>query len=200
MVGGASGAHPRGSWAVTPVVESVRGHLLIASPTLTDANFLRTVILVTENGDEGAMGVVLNRPSPALVGEAVPELSPLVGEEAPVYVGGPVQPAALVVLADFRDRAAAATIVVADVGFVSAEADTSELLAATRRARVFAGYAGWGPGQLEAEIEEDAWIVEAPVPGELFADDVENLWSAVLERKGGHYALLARMPLDPSLN
>jgi len=90
--------------------------------------------------------------------------------------------------------------VVADVGFVSADADTEVLVEATRQARVFAGYAGWGPGQLEAEVEEDAWIVEAPVPGELFADDAAGLWSAVLERKGGRFALLARMPLDPSLN
>lgn len=179
---------------------SLRGTLLIASPTLIDPNFLRTVVLVTEHSHEGAMGVVLNRPSPARVGEAVPELSPLVGERSAVYVGGPVQPEALIVLADFRDREAAATIVVADVGFVSADVDTELLVDATRQARVFAGYAGWGPGQLEAEVEEGAWIVEAPVPGELFAPDADSLWSAVLERKGGRFALLARMPLDPSLN
>ncbi|MBA2514447.1 MAG: YqgE/AlgH family protein [Solirubrobacterales bacterium] len=181
-------------------VEFHRGRLLVASPSLVDPNFLRTVILVTEHSHEGAMGVVLNRPSPAQVGDAVPELSPLVGDDSPVYVGGPVQKEALIVLADFRDREVAATIVVADVGFVSADADTEVLVEATRQARVFAGYAGWGPGQLEAEVEEDAWIVEAPVPGELFADDAAGLWSAVLERKGGRFALLARMPLDPSLN
>ncbi|MDP9385897.1 MAG: YqgE/AlgH family protein [Actinomycetota bacterium] len=181
-------------------MESLRGRLLIASPMLVDPNFARSVILITEHTDEGAMGVVLNRPSPAAVGEAVPELSELAGEESLIYVGGPVQVDALIVLAEFRDRAAAATIVVADVGLVSADVDTPELAAATRRARVFAGYSGWGPGQLEGELEEEAWIVEAPVPGELFADDPDRLWSAVLARKGGRYALLARMPSDPSQN
>lgn len=181
-------------------MDSIRGQLLIASPTLIDPNFHRTVILVTEHADAGAMGVVLNRPSPALVGDAVPELTELAGEAASVFVGGPVQTEALIVLADFRDRGAAATIVVADVGLVSADVETGALVAATRRVRVFAGYSGWGPGQLEAEIEEEAWILEPPVPAELFADDPEGLWSAVLERKGGRYALVARMPLDPSVN
>jgi len=181
-------------------VDSLRGRLLIASPVLVDPNFARTVILITEHTEEGAMGVVLNRPSPASVGEAVPELSGLAGEESLVHVGGPVQGDALIVLAEFRDRSAAATIVVADVGLVSADVGTEELEAATRRARVFAGYAGWGPGQLESELEEEAWIVEAPVPGELFAEDADGLWSAVLARKGGRYALLARMPADPSVN
>jgi putative transcriptional regulator len=111
-----------------------------------------------------------------------------------------VQPEALLVLAEFRDRGAAASIVVADVGLVAADSETADLVEATRRTRVFAGYAGWGPGQLEAEVEEDAWIVEPPVPGELFSEDHEHLWSAVLDRKGGRFALLARMPPDPSLN
>jgi len=181
-------------------MDSLRGRLLIASPTLVDPNFLRTVILIAEHSDEGAMGVVLNRPSPTEVSDAVPELEALVGEDSLIHIGGPVQPEALIVLAEFRDRSAAAAIIVADVGFVSADVETDVLVEATRHARVFAGYAGWGPGQLEAELDEDAWIVEPPVPGELFPDDPDALWSAVLERKGGRYALLARMPLDPSLN
>jgi putative transcriptional regulator len=181
-------------------METLRGQLLIASPALVDPNFHRAVVLITEHAEEGAMGVVLNRPSPTFVEEAVPELAALAGGDAPVFVGGPVQTEALIVLAEFRDRSAAALIVVADVGLVSADMETESLAAATRRARVFAGYAGWGPGQLEAEIEEEAWIIEAPVPGELFAADAEGLWTTVLERKGGSYALLARMPLDPSLN
>jgi len=181
-------------------MESLRGQLLIASPALTEPTFSRTVILVTEHTDEGAMGVVLNRPSDAEVGDAVPELAELAGEHTVVFAGGPVQVQVLIVLAEFRDRAAAAAIVVADVGLVSADVETEALVEATRRARVFAGYAGWGPGQLDSELDEDAWIVEPPVPGELFAEDPEGLWRAVLERKGGRFALLARMPLDPSLN
>ena len=181
-------------------MDSLRGQLLIATPSLVDPNFHRTVILVTEHTEEGAMGLVLNRPSPTRVDEAVPELADLAGEDALVHVGGPVQTEALLVLADFRDPAAAATIVVADVGLVSADMETEELGGAVRRARVFAGYSGWGPGQLESELEEDAWIVEAPIPAELIASDPDALWSAVLERKGGSFALVARMPLDPSLN
>ncbi|HWH45566.1 MAG TPA: YqgE/AlgH family protein [Thermoleophilaceae bacterium] len=181
-------------------MESLRGKLLVASPALSDPNFARSVVLVTAHSEEGAMGVVLNRPSESAVDEAVPELAEIAGGDDAIYVGGPVQGEALVVLAEFSDHAAAAEIVVADVGFVSAEIETEDLPGAVRRARVFAGYAGWGPGQLEDELDEEAWIVEPPIPPEIFPDDPESLWASVLERKGGRFALLARMPLDPSLN
>lgn len=181
-------------------MDSLRGQLLVASPALVDPNFARTVVLVTAHSEEGAMGVVLNRPSESAVEEAVPDLSEVADQGDAVYVGGPVQTEALVVLAEFSDPAAAAEIVVADIGFVSADADTSTLPTAIRRARVFAGYAGWGPGQLEDELDEEAWIVEAPIPREIFSEDPDGLWSSVLERKGGRFALIARMPLDPSLN
>ena len=181
------------------MTESLRGKLLIASPALQDPNFARTVVLITEHNDEGAMGVVLNRPSETAVAEVTPELEP-VAEDGPIFIGGPVQPQALVVLAEFADPAAAAWIVAADVGFVAAETDRDELESAVRRGRGYAGYSGWGAGQLEAELSEEAWIVEAPLPAELFPDDPEDLWHDVLARKGGQYALIARMPEDPSLN
>jgi putative transcriptional regulator len=180
--------------------ESLRGKLLVASPALVDPNFARSVVFMTEHNEEGAMGIVLDRPSETLVGDAVSQLNEVAGAGAPVYVGGPVQPTALVVLAEFSDPDAAAWIVVADVGFASADADMDELPDAVRRARVYAGYSGWGPGQLEAELELDSWIVEPPLPKELFPDDPEALWSDVLARKGGQYALVARMPVDPSVN
>jgi putative transcriptional regulator len=179
--------------------ESLRGRLLIASPALVDPNFARSVVLITEHGPEGAMGVVLNRPSEIEVGDVAPELNVVV-EGEPVFVGGPVQPQALVVLAEFDDATAAAWIVVADVGFVAAETEYSELSDVVRRGRVYAGYSGWGAGQLEAELAEEAWIVEPPLPAELFPDDPEALWQDVLARKGGQFALIARMPDDPSLN
>lgn len=178
---------------------SLRGRLLIASPALVDPNFARTVVLITEHGEEGAMGVVLNRPSETGVDEVAPELGQLVSAE-PVFIGGPVQPQALVVLAEFTDPEAAAWLVVADVGFVSADTDQDALERSIRRGRVYAGYSGWGPGQLEAELDEDAWIVEPPLPAELFPDDPAALWQDVLARKGGQFALIARMPDDPSLN
>jgi putative transcriptional regulator len=179
--------------------ESLRGKLLVASPALVDPNFARTVVFLTEHNEEGAMGIVLNRPSDTAVDTVVAELAEIAGGE-PVYVGGPVQPEALVLLAEFTDLEAAAWIVVADVGLASADVDLGDLAEAVRRGRVYAGYSGWGPGQLEAEMEVDSWIVEAPLPAELFPDDPATLWSGVLNRKGGQYSLIARMPADPSQN
>ena len=181
------------------VEQSLRGKLLIASPALADPNFARSVVLITEHNADGAMGVVLNRPSETEVTEVAPELGELVDSE-PVFIGGPVQPQALVVLAEFSDPRAAAWLVVSDVGFVAADTERSELERAIRRGRVYAGYSGWGAGQLESELEEEAWIVEPPLASELFPDDPEALWQDVLARKGGQFALIARMPDDPSLN
>jgi putative transcriptional regulator len=180
-------------------VDSLRGKLLIASPALDDPNFARSVVLITEHGPDGAMGMVLNRPSETEVGDVLPELE-TIAEQEPIFVGGPVQPDALVVLGEFADPGKAAWIVSADVGLVSADTDLEELPDAVRRGRVYAGFSGWGPGQLEGELEEDAWIIEAPLPRELFPEDPDTLWSDVLDRKGGEYALVARMPEDPSLN
>lgn len=180
-------------------MDSLRGKLLVASPALDDPNFARTVVLITEHGDDGAMGIVLNRPADAEVSDILPELAEIAVEE-PIFVGGPVQPEALVVLGEFTDPGKAAWIVVADVGLVSAATDIEELPDSVRRGRVYAGFSGWGPGQLEAELEEEAWIVEPPIPPELFPDDPATLWADVLARKGGQYALVARMPDDPRLN
>jgi len=179
--------------------DSLRGKLLIASPALVDPNFARTVVFITEHNEDGAMGIVLNRPSETGVDAVVPPLADIAGSE-PVYVGGPVQPEAIVLLAEFADPDAAAWIVVADVGLASADVDLDDLAAAVRRGRVYAGYSGWGSGQLEAEMELESWIVEPPRPTELFPDDPATLWSDVLARKGGQYSLLARMPEDPSQN
>jgi putative transcriptional regulator len=179
--------------------ESLRGKLLVASPSLVDPNFARTVVFITEHNEDGAMGIVLDRPSETSVDSVVPELAEIAGGE-PIYVGGPVQPEALVLLAEFSNLEAAAWIVVADVGLASADVDLEELAASVRRGRVYAGYSGWGAGQLEAEMGVDSWIVEPPLPAELFPEDPVTLWSDVLARKGGQYALIARMPADPSVN
>lgn len=182
-------------------VESLRGTLLIASPSLGDPNFLRTVVLVVEHSEEGTMGLVLNRPSEVAVADAVPGLAGLVaGTDAALYVGGPVEPRAVVVVAELEDPSQAAELLVGDVGLMPADGDPALLAATARRARVFAGYAGWAAGQLELELSEDAWIVEPAEPGDVFSDTPDALWSSVLERKGGSYALVARMPIDPSVN
>jgi putative transcriptional regulator len=181
-------------------MDTLEGNLLIASPSLLDPNFKRSVVLVAEHGDEGAMGVVLNRESELEVEDAAPSLADLVEPGARVHSGGPVQPTAVVIMAEFEDPGAAATIVVDDVGFVAAEADFDALTEAVRRVRVFAGLSGWGPGQLESELDRDDWIVEPAVGDDVFHEDPDGLWGTVLERKGGQFALVARMPDDPSLN
>ena len=145
------------------------------------------------------MGVVLNRPSNATVTEAVPELETLVDGAELVHVGGPVQPSAIVVLADFVDPDRAGVLVVESVGFLPAEVEPDQL-GELRRARVFAGYAGWGPSQLDTELEEGSWIVEAALPEDVFTAAPDDLWSLVLRRKGGPFSVLALMPPDPSQN
>jgi putative transcriptional regulator len=173
--------------------ESLRAHLLVAAPALFDY-FRRTVVLVIEHTDDGAMGVVLNRSSETMVTEAVPMLAEHAAEGDLVRLGGPVAPEAVVALGDFEDPQDAGTPVVGNLGVL----DPDRPDAALRRVRVYAGYAGWSPGQLEEEVEQGAWIVESADPGDPFHDG--DLWSDALQRKGGAYALLATMPADPSLN
>jgi putative transcriptional regulator len=180
--------------------ESLAGRLLLASPTLRDPNFERSVVLIGVHSADGAMGVVLNRPSELTVAEAAPQLEHAVGDTDRVYVGGPVQPSSIVFLAEFVDPAPAGLLVLGRIGFPTADANVDELSRATDRTRVFAGFAGWAEGQLESEIEEGDWISQDARPDDVFTDDPERLWSAVLTRKGGSYALVARMPADPSLN
>jgi putative transcriptional regulator len=180
--------------------ESLAGQLLLASPTLLDPNFSRTVVLIGVHSSEGALGVILNRPSTVTVEEAVPALQGAVAGEEPVYVGGPVQPASVVLLAEFLHPEPAGMLVVGRIGFPAADADIEQLAEATARRRVFAGFAGWGEGQLDAEVDHGDWIAHTALPEDVFTDVPEELWSAVLTRKGGSYALMARMPLDPSMN
>jgi putative transcriptional regulator len=180
--------------------DSLAGQLLLASPALYDPNFRRTVVLIGVHSEEGAMGVVLNRPSEVTVGEAVPQLEQAVAKQELLYVGGPVQPSSIVFLAEFLDPSPAGLLVLGRIGFPAPDADIDELTQATARGRVFAGYAGWGEGQLDAEMEQGDWIVHTALPEDVFTDVPEELWGAVLRRKGGGYALLARMPVDPSVN
>jgi putative transcriptional regulator len=164
-----------------------------------DPNFWRTVVLIVEHSDEGALGLVLNRPSETTVGEAVSELEELLDLEEPLYVGGPVQPSALIVLAEFDRPAEAALIAFEDVGVLANGAQEDPSLS-VRRGRAFVGHAGWGPGQLDDEVERGDWIIEPAVRDDAFTGTPLELWSSVLTRKGGSYALVARMPPDPSVN
>jgi putative transcriptional regulator len=180
--------------------DSLAGQLLLASPALLDPNFRRTVVLVGVHSEEGALGVVLNRPSTVTVEEAVPQLQSALAGPEPLYLGGPVQPGSVVLLAEFSDPEPAGMLVVGRIGFPAADTDMEQLAQATTRRRVFAGFAGWGEGQLDAEVDHGDWIAHSALPEDVFTELPEDLWSSVLTRKGGSYALIARMPLDPSVN
>jgi putative transcriptional regulator len=179
-------------------MESARGQLLIAGPTLLDPNFWRTVVLVVEHNAEGALGVVLNRPSETVVSDAVPELVELIDGDELLYIGGPVQPAAVVVLARFEDPSDSALIAFDDVGVLSSGDPTES--PGVIEGRAFVGHAGWGSGQLDAEIDRGDWILEPARLSDAFSEAPRDLWVSVLTRKGGSYALVARMPPDPSWN
>jgi putative transcriptional regulator len=180
-------------------VESLQGQLLVASPGLLDPTFRRAVVMVTEHNEDGAAGLVLNRPSPVEVVDAVPVLEPLVDDGEQVWVGGPVQPEAVLVLGEFLDPDDAAVPLFGALGFPSL-AEPDEVVPLTTRRRVFAGYSGWGAGQLEDELEREDWILEPASADDPFTDVPDELWADVLRRKGGIYELLARMPENPSVN
>jgi putative transcriptional regulator len=175
-----------------PVSDFHRGRLLIASPALSDF-FERTVVLLLEHNEEGAMGLVLNRSSKTAIAEAVPSLSGLGDDGELVRVGGPVGQNSVMILGEFEEPEEAGRPVLGRVGVVDPEHTDS-----LRRLRVYAGHAGWGPGQLESELEQDAWVVGGADPEDPFHGG--DLWAAALGRMGGQYALLATMPADPSLN
>jgi putative transcriptional regulator len=177
-------------------MDSLHGQLLVSSPALHDPNFRRTVVLITHHDEEGAMGLVLSRPSEVRVEDAVAELADLPGADQLVYVGGPVQPEAVVVLVEHENDPDSP--IIGRIAFMEAGSDLEEL--AVARARVFAGYSGWGPDQLEGELDENSWIVVPAEPDDVFAPDPDELWRTVLHRKGGKFALIATMPFDPKLN
>ncbi len=177
---------------------SLRGTLLVAAPFLRDPNFRRAVVLLCEHGPEGAMGVVLDRPTETRAADAVPSLSHLMADGERVHEGGPVEVGGVVALADFIDADAGGSPAFGSIGFVSA--DAGDLTGSVAAVRLYAGYSGWGAGQLEEEIEQGAWILATPIADDVFGVDLHNLWARVLERQGGRLALLARMPDDPSVN
>ena len=179
--------------------DALKGSLLVATPTLLDPNFRRTVVLLLEHTEEGAVGVVLNRPSETPTGQAIPDLAEVVADDDPVFIGGPVSPGSVIALGDHRE-ADGLDVVCGTVAAVEFGTSPQELAEQVIRVRAFAGYAGWGSGQLEGEIEEEAWITAAALADDVFTPDPDGLWSQVLERMGNQFALLARMPDDPRMN
>lgn len=183
-------------------MRSTAGRLLLAEPMLGDPNFDRTVVLMIEHGAEGALGLVLNRPTDLPVEEALPTWRHLVSDPAVLHVGGPVEERSgwcLARLAMGRDRPGFVPVL-GQLGLLDLELDPDELAADVTAARVYAGYSGWGPGQLDEELLEDAWIVVDADELDPFVADGAELWQRILARQGGHLARLSRFPSDPSLN
>jgi putative transcriptional regulator len=186
----------------------VVGRLLVATPLLDDPNFRRGVVLVVEHDPgEGTLGVVLNRPTEVPVDRVLPPWATLVTGPSVVFQGGPVALDSALALARVPGsddplgwRALEGIPAVSRLGLVDLDAPPEVLAAEVTELRVFAGYAGWGAGQLRSEIEEGAWFVLPGEPNDVFIDDPEQLWRKVLRRQGGELAIVATFPDDPSLN
>jgi putative transcriptional regulator len=180
-------------------MKKLKGRLLISSGGLFDPNFRHTVVLLAEHNADGAVGVVLNRPLNVTVAKAIPALASLVRPHELLFQGGPVQPSTPALLAELADPGLVDVLAFGSVGFLVEEI-SPDLRSQIRRARVYVGYSSWGPGQLEAEMDEQSWIVEPAREEDVFTEAPERLWSRVLERKGPEYRRLSRMPFDPSMN
>ena len=178
------------------------GKLLIAEPMLGDPNFERTVVLMIEHRAEGALGVVLNRPSDLEVGAVLDEWADLAAAPSVLYIGGPVEPNGVLALGRSRGDAVAPgwTPVVGDVGTIDLHLEPEEVAPGVAAIRFFVGYSGWGGGQLESELAEGAWLVVDAIADDVFAPDPETMWRSVLRRQGGKVSMLADFPVHPSLN
>ena len=181
-----------------------KGRLLVATPLLTDPNFERTVVLMLEDNDEGALGLVLNRPSELEVEEPLPDWADLSAPPPVVFVGGPVSRSSVIALARVAEGPEPTedtwTSVLGPIGVLDLTADASLMHAVVDGVRVFAGYAGWGSDQLKAEIAEGAWFVVDALPSDATTEEPDELWRAVLRRQDDNLRLFANYPPDPAVN
>lgn len=180
------------------------GTFLIANPTLRDPNFLRTVVLLCEHNEQGSMGLIVNRPSEAKLADALSVTVPLKSEEH-LFVGGPVQPDSLLVLHRVAKTIPGAKPIADGIAFGGDMEALLGLLAVPRndtgdRVRVYAGYSGWGAGQLDQELEAGGWITCNAEARFVFDVEPSRVWIEVLRSLGEEYAHLATMPLDPRVN
>lgn len=177
--------------------------LLLATPELLDSNFVGTVLLLLDVNDEGALGVVLNRPSVVPVGDVLDAWGDVVEEPEVLFQGGPVSTdGALAVAEAARDATGAIGFrpVWSRLGLLDLDTPAELVRGTVERLRIFAGYAGWGVGQLESEIAEGSWYVVPAVADDVFADDTSDLWQRVIRRQPGDLALHLTRPVDPELN
>ncbi|MHB1986695.1 MAG: YqgE/AlgH family protein [Acidimicrobiales bacterium] len=190
----------------------------MAAPSLRDPNFYRTVVLVLACDGDGALGVVLNRPSDTPVAEIVPSWAGHASLPGVLFSGGPVQPNAAICVGhgdlasddspfrssslskDADDYFGGYSPLTPAIGTVDLHRDPEEIAVKFSGLRVFKGYSGWGPGQLYAEIAEKAWYVVEGHPEDILTPEPERLWERVLKQQGGWLSVLSRHPVDPSLN
>ncbi len=187
-------------------VSPLKGKLLLATPPLVDPNFDRTVVLMLEHNDDGALGLVLNRPTDEDVDDLLPSWRPLVTGDPVLFDGGPVEPAAVIGLAWVRGEPLEALELDEDeavegLGTVDLSEDPDAVTERVEQLRLFRGYAGWAPGQLEDELAANAWIVVDADRSDAFTRSPQSLWRDVLRRQGGPLARLGeRIPDDVTVN
>lgn len=180
-------------WHDVGVSESLRGQLLVATPQLLDPNFWRSIVLLLQHDEDGAIGVVLNRPTMERVDSHIPAWGPVAAKPGIVHFGGPVDPRVAIGLATGQVGEPAG---VPGLSIVDLEVTPGPDLAAVR---IYSGYSGWGGGQLEAEIAEGSWYVVPAAPDDPF-DRPDGQWARVLRRQQGHLALVSTFPDDVELN
>ena len=178
------------------------GKLLIAEPMLGDPNFERSVVLMIEHNEDGALGVVLNKPTHLEVAAVLDEWAGLAADPPVLYVGGPVEQNGVIALGRraTHSQTEGWGQVIGDLGTVDLHREPDDIAEGLDGVRFFAGYSGWGPGQLEGELDEGAWLVVDARPDDVFAVDPEAMWRAVLRRQGGKVSMLANFPAHPSMN
>jgi putative transcriptional regulator len=178
--------------------------LLVATPVLLDPNFARSVVLMLEHSEDGAVGVVLNRPSDLTTAEALTAWETVIATPNVVFVGGPVQPGGVIGLAEVTTHPSAptegVTVLWPGLGTVDLDAEPSTIAAGLGRVRCFAGYSGWGPLQLEGELATGSWFVVDADPADTWTEHPERLWTGVLRRQTGRIAQFAHCPSDPAVN
>ena len=181
--------------------KSLKGQLILDNGKLRGSFFHRTVILICQHDSEGAFGLVLNRSTKNKVGEAVVANLPDTLKEETLFLGGPVQPQALSYLHNDTYLPDANVLTNLSLGHsLDSLVDLGESFSSTVRLKIFAGYAGWSPGQLEEEMKRDTWMTHPASLELVFHPNPEQLWPAILKEKGWKYKLIAESPEDPSWN
>lgn len=178
-----------------------KGNILLSDPFLNDPNFTRSVVLLCDHNEEGSFGFVLNRPSEYTLDMVMSEME---SHENPIFIGGPVQKNTLHFLHTIGERLTGAESILNDIYWSGDFEELKALMligtANEKNVRFFAGYSGWGPGQLEKELEDKSWVLVQKTKIELLAENPQDLWKALMNELGGDYKSMVNFPIKPSLN